>query len=79
MNADDMEGTMNTTQEDIRDIEMGSKYWTITDPDRGGRCVMAGMFIAAWRTKEAAKKAAVAMVAEGTLKKGYAVVPTIKD
>lgn len=40
---------------DIRDFEPGETYFAIADASRGGRCVMNGMFIAAWKTKGEAK------------------------
>jgi len=43
---------------DIRDFEPGATYFAIADASRGGRCVMNGMFIAAWTTKGEAKAAA---------------------
>lgn len=43
---------------DIRDINPGETYYAIADASRGGRCVMNGMFIAAWRNKADAKVAA---------------------
>lgn len=43
---------------DIRDFDSGDVYYAITSMCRGGRCVMNGMFIAAWRTKHAAVTAA---------------------
>lgn len=42
---------------DIRDFERGETYFALADKGRGGRCVMNGMFIAAWRTKDEAKVA----------------------
>lgn len=43
---------------DIRDFEPGETYFAIADTSRGGRCVMNGMFIAAWKSKGEAKAAA---------------------
>lgn len=42
---------------DIRDFEPGATYFAVADASRGGRCVMNGMFIAAWATKGEAKAA----------------------
>ena len=44
------------TELDIRDIDAGETYYAIADATRGGRCVMNGMFIAAWRSKKDAKE-----------------------
>jgi hypothetical protein len=50
---------INTTEQlDVRDITPGAEYFTLAQASRGGRCVMNGMFIAAWTTKKAAKAAA---------------------
>ena len=62
----------NETNLDIRDIQQGQVYFVITSDERGGRCVLNGMFIAAWKTREAAK----AHVA--SLGSGYHVVKTVK-
>lgn len=48
-----MHSTMNTGS-DIRDIEAGETYYVVADSERGGRCVMNGMFIAAWRERKVA-------------------------
>ena len=45
-------------QLDIRDFQSGQEYFVITSDERGGRCVMHGMFIAAWETRKAANKVA---------------------
>jgi hypothetical protein len=42
--------------EDIRDIDPGEVYFAVASKDRGGRCVLNGMFIAVWRDKNAAKQ-----------------------
>jgi hypothetical protein len=52
-----MTDTINTDL-DIRDINPGDTYYAIADATRGGRCVMNGMFIAAWTDKKSAKVAA---------------------
>jgi len=62
----------NTITSDIRDFEPGQTYFVITSDERGGRCVMNGMFIAAWPTKTEAKEYAA------TLGSGYHVVRTVK-
>jgi hypothetical protein len=43
---------------DIRDIDSGETYYAIADATRGGRCLLNGMFPAAWRVKADAKAAA---------------------
>lgn len=43
------------TNFDIRDIEPGATYYTIASAEKGGRCILNGMFIAAWEDKEEAK------------------------
>jgi len=43
------------TDLDIRDIETGETYFVVADSRNGGRCVMNGMFIAAWKDKGLAK------------------------
>lgn len=48
----------DNTELDVRDINAGETYYALADKTRGGRCVMSGMFIAAWREKKAAKLAA---------------------
>lgn len=40
---------------DIRDIAAGAPYFTIVSADKGGRCILNGMFIAAWESKAEAK------------------------
>lgn len=57
---------------DIRDIEQGQQYFVITSDERGGRCVMNGMFIAAWTTRDDAKRYA------STLGDGFHVVKQVK-
>lgn len=47
-----MQGTLDL---DIRDIKVGDTYYVVTSKERGGRCIMNGMFIAAWRTKAEAR------------------------
>lgn len=49
---------IKSTTLDIRDINAGETYYAIADANRGGRCVMNGMFIAAWREKKDAKAVA---------------------
>lgn len=46
------------TDLDIRDIQPGQTYYVLASAQNGGRCVLNGMFIAAWESKEAAKVAA---------------------
>ena len=57
---------------DIRDIQTGNEYFVITSDERGGRCVMNNMFIAAWETRKEAKEYAA------TLGAGFHVVKTVK-
>jgi hypothetical protein len=66
--------TLTMTQDtlDIRDIEAGEIYYVITSDERGGRCVMNGMFIAAWRDKAEAKAEA------NSLGAGYHVIKQVK-
>ena len=63
----------NAITSDIRDFESGQTYFVITSDERGGRCVMNGMFIAAWPTRAEAKEYAAT-----TLESGYHVVRTVK-
>lgn len=65
--------------EDIRAIPLGGEYWVITDPTNGGRCLKAGMFTAAFRSRKAAKEAATRLHSGGSLAKGYGVVRQVKD
>ena len=61
---------------DIRDVEMGTTYYVVTDPNRGGRCVMhpwSPMFIAAWLRHEEAKAVA------RKLGKGFGVAAQLKN
>jgi len=62
---------MNTDL-DIRDIERGETYFVITSDDKGGRCILNGMFIAVWKDKKSAKEQAAELGA------GYHVVKQIK-
>ena len=63
---------MNKEMLDIRDIQTGNEYFVITSDERGGRCVMNDMFIAAWETRKEAKEYAA------TLGAGFHVVKTVK-
>lgn len=45
-------------REDIRDIQVGESYFTLASQSNGGRCLMNGMFIATWRSRQAAIRAA---------------------
>lgn len=57
---------------DLRDFEAGQEYFVITSDERGGRCLMEGMFIAAWPTKNEAKEYA------STLGVGHHVIKQVK-
>lgn len=46
---------MNTDELDIRDIVAGETYFTIASAEKGGRCILNGMFIAAWTDKKSAQ------------------------
>lgn len=64
---------MTSETKDVRDIQSGETYFVITSEERGGRCVMNGMFIAAWYSKDDAKAEAESLGA------GYRVVKQIKN
>ena len=49
--------TMTNTL-DIRDINPGETYYAIASSEKGGRCILNGMFIAAWTDKAEAKAVA---------------------
>ena len=70
---------MSTTTQNITSIQMGATYFIVTDKSKGGRCVLSGGLPAVWSTKKEAKVAADAMVADGFLPGGFAVLKQIKD